>query len=540
MFKTDSNGPAGRPWQIGSISEGPMWRRRNMGWGLLLLWSLGCVPNLVDRADPAPQGVHTDHVERETWDVIFAGGTKVGAISTRIRPVEENGHTRHEITSHLKLVLQRFGESTEQNLVLTSLETPAGSLQHFECRIPTGGGETVTQGEVEKDQLNVVTTSSGRPQSQQFSWPAAGGGFSALDISLRSAPLKPGEHRVLYSIIPVPPSVVPVELQLTAADWELVPLLDTEKRLLRVELQTQLPDGNRLPSTLWIDEQGEILKQFETSMRWETFRTTRELAEAPIETQGYDLGSNLVVSIDRPWPAPHESRRVVYRVRLRDREPADVFPDSMGQSVEARGAHEAEVTVTALRPDHSSPSPNASPPTPADLAANSLVQTEDAKVLELAAGVSADNLEPWALAVALEQLVHARIEKKNYSAAFDSAADVARTLQGDCTEHAVLLTAVCRARKIPTRVAVGLVYYPAEQGFAYHMWNEVWIRDRWIPLDSTQGRGGISAAYLKLAQSSLSAEGMLSLLLPVLHVVDQLSIDVVNVDGEPLADSDAL
>ena len=79
-----------------------------------------------------------------------------------------------------------------------------------------------------------------------------------------------------------------------------------------------------------------------------------------------------------------------------------------------------------------------------------------------------------------------------------SAADVARSLEGDCTEHSVLLAALCRARKIPARVAIGLVYYQprgeASPGYAYHMWTEVWVNQRWTPIDATLGRGGIGAA----------------------------------------------
>ena len=77
--------------------------------------------------------------------------------------------------------------------------------------------------------------------------------------------------------------------------------------------------------------------------------------------------------------------------------------------------------------------------------------------------------------------------------------------KGDCTEHAVLLAALCRARGIPARVAIGLVYVSAAQGFGYHMWNEVWIDGGWIPLDATIARGGTGAAHLKLADSSLKA-----------------------------------
>ena len=38
----------------------------------------------------------------------------------------------------------------------------------------------------------------------------------------------------------------------------------------------------------------------------------------------------------------------------------------------------------------------------------------------------------------------------------------------------VLLAALARARGIPSRAAVGLVYVGALKGFGYHMWTEVW------------------------------------------------------------------
>ena len=111
-----------------------------------------------------------------------------------------------------------------------------------------------------------------------------------------------------------------------------------------------------------------------------------------------------------------------------------------------------------------------------------------------------------------------------------TAADVAETVAGDCTEHAVLLAAVCRARGIPTRVAIGLVYSARDQGFAFHMWNEVWVEHRWVPLDATLGRGGIGAAHLKLAHSDLSLESADSAMLTVLQVINQLQLKILSVE----------
>ena len=174
-----------------------------------------------------------------------------------------------------------------------------------------------------------------------------------------------------------------------------------------------------------------------------------------------------------------------------------------------------------------------------------MIQSDDAGITAMAAKVSVSNGavsngaassgggeedDPWKLALALERHVHGAIRSKNFSQAFATAAEVCRSLEGDCTEHAVLLAALCRARGIPARVAIGLVYYPRARGFAYHMWNEVWIADRWIPLDGTLGQGGIGAAHLKLAHSSLKGANAYSAFLPVFQVLGKLDVKIDDIE----------
>jgi hypothetical protein len=92
------------------------------------------------------------------------------------------------------------------------------------------------------------------------------------------------------------------------------------------------------------------------------------------------------------------------------------------------------------------------------------------------------------------------------------------------------LAAVARARGIPARVAIGLVYQAGTQSFAYHMWDELWIGDHWLPLDATLGRGGIGAAHLKLTDSSLAGAQAYSCFLPVAQVIGQLRIEILEVE----------
>lgn len=100
--------------------------------------------------------------------------------------------------------------------------------------------------------------------------------------------------------------------------------------------------------------------------------------------------------------------------------------------------------------------------------------------------------DPAAEAFLFEKVVHDRIRLKDYSTAMGTASETLARGQGDCTEHAVLLAALCRARGIPARLVAGLT--PQNTGeMAWHLWTEVWI-GRWFALDATRGKGGLSPA----------------------------------------------
>jgi len=169
-------------------------------------------------------------------------------------------------------------------------------------------------------------------------------------------------------------------------------------------------------------------------------------------------------------------------------------------------------------------------PTREDRAPNNLIQSDDEEVVRLAKSVAPDEPDPTKLALAMESYVKELVTLKNFTQAFDTAAEVARNREGDCTEHAVLLAALARARGIPARVAIGLVYSPATQSFAFHMWDELWTGQRWLPLDATLGRGGIGAAHVKLTDSNLAGAQAYSCFLPVAQVIGQLRIEILEVE----------
>jgi len=95
-------------------------------------------------------------------------------------------------------------------------------------------------------------------------------------------------------------------------------------------------------------------------------------------------------------------------------------------------------------------------------------------------------LSPTEEANLLERAVHERIAVRDMGTVFATASQTLREGRGDCTEHAVLLAACCRARGIPARLVAGLV--PMSDRMLFHLWTEVYL-DEWFPLDATLGEG---------------------------------------------------
>ncbi len=496
-------------------------------------------------AEPAPAGAASDEARdtapaaatpaaatqrEEAWDAVFMGGAKIGYSHTVMEPFTENGRQLLRLTNESELSMKRFDQRVKQKFVMTSIETLDGQVLRFESKMTDPPVEMTTRGHYEDGKLMLQTSTRGKTQAAEIEWNPAWGGFFAQELSLKAQPLQPGQQRTIRALLPVFNQAV--ELQLQAVDYERTGLLDGERELLKIMARVNLA-GSVIESVVWTDRQGDTLKSVLPSLGQETIRTSKEIALAESDSVQFDLGSSMTVKVNRPLPQPHQTRRIVYRARIDDGDPAAAFATGLTQSVRRIDEYTAEIVVRAVRPEDSRQAdwPDEQPPGEEDRAANNLIQSDDPGVVEMARAVAADQTDPWTVARALEGHVHRAVRVKNFSNALASAADVARSLEGDCTEHAVLLAALCRAREIPARVAIGLIYYGQASGFAYHMWTEVWIQDRWVPLDATLGQGGIGAAHLKVSQSNLTGVSPYAAFLPVFQVLGRLQLEILRVEG---------
>ncbi len=479
----------------------------------------------------ADSSQHAEAPGGELWDAIYLRGKKVGYGHTKITFVEEAGRRLRRIEYECQLAINRFSDSSTPALRFVSVETPEGRLVRYESTTQLSAKPTKAEGRVADAKLQIEKTTVGKTERSTLPCPEDLQGANAIDDSLRRKPMQPGETRTLKRLEPFHNAIVTDRL--TARRVEPTKLPGQTVKLLLIDQVTALPGGQELTQEIWTDNSGQILKASskDSGFTQETYRVSKQQALAVSKEGAFDIGEASTIPVARPIPRPHQTRQIRYRVRLEDDNPAKVFPSGPSQQVTPVDEHTAEIVVRAIRPPERNAGPQPAPVDPPgadDSKSNGLIQSDNPRVMAMAASVAPREQDPWKVAVALERLVKQSMTEVNFSSALASAAEVCETLKGDCTEHAVLLAALARRGAFP-RVALGLVYSPGLGGFAFHMWTEVYVAGGWYPLDATLGQGGLGAAHLKLTSTNLKgAEGLASFL-PVAKVLGRLKIDVIEI-----------
>lgn len=248
----------------------------------------------------------------------------------------------------------------------------------------------------------------------------------------------------------------------------------------------------------------------------------RRAAEAP------ELLVRSFVRPDRAIERPRAARRAVYELGTGGGELPEV-PSVGAQTAERQGTR-ARITVDL------DSIPRVEEAGGEYLAATTYLPHDDPRIRELVeraldGGRKRSDAER---AEALRAFVHGYLVEKDLNTVLATAAEVAATRSGDCTEHSVLLAALLRAAGIPSRVVSGLIYVERFAGaaeiFAYHMWAEALVDRRWIDLDATLGAAPFDAAHIALATSALGdGDSALQEMARVLPWMGRIEIRVLEV-----------
>lgn len=440
----------------------------------------------------------------ERWQVIFMGKSRVGYSRSLIDEVEVDGAKRRVAEAEAVLAISRFGQTIKMKTLFKTRETLDGQIERFsfELHNPPAAVNRTT-GVVAGDVVKLETEIDGQVTTAEKPWDPAIRGVAYQELDLKANPLKPGETRKYTTYDPQYAKADVVTMKV--GDKTKVKLLGgREEELLPVTVGHSVFAA--IQSMEFLDDKGESQKSTMSLLNTVAYTVGKEEALKSLTGGEIDLGIATLVKLPRKLDNAQDTKKVVYKVTIAGANPADVIQSGSPRTVEKLDAESVRLTVESLR----EPPPNAGiaeKPASEFLKANSFLQTGDAKVIEYAKAAAGEETDPWKIARAMEVWVHKNLRKKNFSTLLASAGETARTLSGDCTEHAVLLAAMARVKEIPSRCVVGLVYVPKLNAFGGHMWTEVWINGTWMPLDATLGRGYVAAEHIKFGASSFAGVG---------------------------------
>jgi hypothetical protein len=125
------------------------------------------------------------------------------------------------------------------------------------------------------------------------------------------------------------------------------------------------------------------------------------------------------------------------------------------------------------------------------------MEVDDPQVRALARRIVGDAKDAREAARRIAEFVFSQLEKASPPIDQPSMKQILAGGQGDCSEHALLFTGLCRAAGIPARRCSGWVCIGDDWGG--HGWSEIWV-GRWIGADPTTNEIGTRARYILLAR----------------------------------------
>ena len=452
-----------------------------------------------------------------------------------VRAAVRESADRVTTLTYINITVQQLGQDMLLIVKSVSNATPDGEFISIDQTVYTNGTEIAKHAVLDGHELVVTTTLFGQQAVERY--PVPEDGFvteAAVDHLIIPLLDKPGSRLALtvLSLEGGPSPFLPMTMEVIGD--ETIQAYGQAVSATKVAAVISI-DSVDFPSTNWCDQQGVLAMRMAVGgLDIFAYAADREQARKPAD--GADLDDISIIVPRVPLAEPAKARKATYRLTLRkpDERVLDL-PDTDMQKVVARGEDYVDVEVTRQRP----------PVWPSEIALERPQEIEEClkstlyldwqnpAVKAAADSVLADSENPWDVALALWKYVDKAIYIKSYAVAFDPASNVLATGKGDCTEHAVLLAALLRARGLPSRVVVGLTQVPGIAGrkaiFGYHAWNEVWIDGSWISLDAALGQAPVDVSHIALGVSAVDgADPLRDVSAGLSRIMGNLDIEVLS------------
>jgi len=450
----------------------------------------------------------------EEYFAVFCNGRKSG----------HGVHTRRVdggdvvTTDQIRLSIQRNGTPMEIEVLETCIESPEGDILGFEGRQTFSIlAMEVTGRRNAAGNLDAEIRTGDLVQKREIVLPP--GTLMAEGIRLlmeKNKPLQAG--KVMDITLFTPTLLQAVEAQIRVGERKTVDLIGRVSELTEVTVSLKPPgaaSGGEDPAfqqMVYVDEAFEAKKMIQTVANITLELISCSKVFAMRENEPSEFVDQMILASPAPMESVQRISSIRYHIKPLNKGKPLVFVEDDNQTVQPDGEGGVYVTV---KPASASagivyPYSGSDPKLRQALQSTRYLQSEHELIGQLARKAAGDAPDALEAAKRIESFVHDYIQTRDLSVGYASALEVARSRQGDCTEHAVLTAALCRASGIPARVVTGYIYADEFAGrrqvFVGHAWAQANIGGKWIGLDATRAPKGYGADHLALSASDGSPE----------------------------------
>ncbi len=480
----------------------------------------------VNYLDP-PQGAFVDD-----WMIVSLDGAKGGYSHSTMSRDGDTIVTR----SLTYFKIGRANQTVEIRMVQSTKETLAGKPLSFGNTTLTSAIETRTRGTISNGQAKIVASQFGFDTNQTGKVPDTAKMTWGMFRATIEHGLAPGTSYDLDIYEPMMLVDGTLKANVTIGKKETIQHLGKPREATKVTTSMNMAFGT-VDSVGFVDDTGQVLRA-ETNIAG--MAMTLVLADRESALKDFaapEFFMDTLVKVSRPIDRD-TAKLVNYKLKVVGvDQKLPQLPTTPAQKPGANTGRSAIVKVSRL--NHQALR-QAGPATASEsmreyLAASPSINAKDEAIIRMAETAAGDTTQPYALADKLRVYVSKVIIEKNLSVGFATASEVCRNRAGDCTEHAVLLAALGRARGIPSRIVVGLAYVPSFVGvqnvFGFHMWTQFNIGGQWVDFDAALHESDCSPARIALATSALKDTSIGEIAMAIMDVVRGLEIEIVSVES---------
>jgi hypothetical protein len=470
--------------------------------------------------------VDVSEAQDETeYFALFMEGKKVG-YAIQSRDIEGDKVTT---SVELKITISRMGVTVSVQTNAKTFETVEGKPLGFELEQALGMMTTKTTGII--DEQGKVKVKTGQ-QEMEFDWPEDAIMSEGMRLKILERGLREG---TTYNVKFFDPSMMQVvDVEVMVGPKQNVDLLGRVVALTEIKSTVSSEQVGSMVSTEYYDDEFRLQKSIMPvmGMTIEQIACTKEFAFGEIDV--LEVVDKMFMTSPMPLGDVSSVRSITYYLSP-TKGTADLnIPSGDNQKVQQLSNGRIILTVEPVTAPTgiSIPYKGNDPEALAALRPSRYVESDQKIIIDLARRAVGRTSDAAEAVRKIEAFVADYVSDKSLSVGYASAAEVAASKEGDCSEHAVLTAALCRAIGIPAQVVTGLAYveewFALRNGFGGHAWTQAYIGDKWVGLDAAfrgTGRGGYDAGHIALAVGSGNPEDFINLV----NTMGMFKIDRVEV-----------